>query len=801
MKDSAAALADKLEVWGFEDDFAIFTDGSAGFCFEVTPQDITCKTDDGVNQISESLSNFLNGLPEDMDIQFLQEIAGGNEHILKAYEKLGDHCQNQQAKKLADTRIKILRDFDQNGELPVQTLKVFVRSKFSKDVFSKQKLFTNASEFESMTVTRFQREIEKLERLQNQIHSGLDSLRLKPVVISSEKVLKMMYELWNPGRDIKLLQYDPENVRDSFLFSDVVLSKKGFSIYGTNYRVISLKNLPDTTFAGMASELKYLPFGSKLILSVHSPNQQKEFDSLQTQRRVAFSLASKKSDEVADLEGEAKFADLESLLEELISNGEKVFYVSLNVVLQNEDEAELEAQVSETLKTIRNLCGAEGMTESYASFDIFSEMSIPNARSRERQRRMKTSNLADLLPVYGDWKGHALSPSVLFRNRSGGLLAFNPFVAGSNPNQLISGSSGAGKSFLANLLVLQILKEDPKVFFIDIGGSYQKLSENLGGQNIPLGLNQGITINPFDLKAGESTPSSEQIKFLVGMVELMVKEEDQSRLSRIIRAEIEIAIKEIYDEISRPKLSDLKNKLNKSSNAEVRLISKILETWCGSTPYGELVDRDSNINIENDIVAFDLKPLESFPDLQAVLLYLVTNKVWKQIQTDRSRIKLLVFDEAWALLKDDAACDFIESVFRTCRKYNTSAIALSQAIDDFANSKIAHAILPNCTVKWVMLQIGSKKESLREVLSLNEKEISLIQSLSSEKGKYSEGFLMSASDRAVVVVEATPIELWLSTTHPKDLALIEKVGAESPDLTPFEVLESLAKKYPTGAPE
>ena len=68
---------------------------------------------------------------------------------------------------------------------------------------------------------------------------------------------------------------------------------------------------------------------------------------------------------------------------------------------------------------------------------------------------------------------------------------------------------------MTNILLMQMLKENPKVFFVDIGGSYKKLSENLGGQYVELGVNDLLSVNPFDLGINEKTPSSQKVKFLL----------------------------------------------------------------------------------------------------------------------------------------------------------------------------------------------------------------------------------------------------------------------------------------------
>jgi conjugal transfer ATP-binding protein TraC len=556
--------------------------------------------------------------------------------------------------------------------------------------------------------------------------------------------------------------------------------------------------LPDQTFASMAAILRDLPFDSRLFLSIHVPNQTQEIEALQTQRRLAYSMARGKKSGVSDLDSEAKFQDLETLLEQMIAAGEKVFQASLNVVLRSQSAIELEDQVAETLRVFREMGGAEGLEESIASFPIFAELAVPNGRAKERAKRIKTSNLCDLIPIYGPWRGFT-KPSILLRTRQGSLFSFDPFAAEmANSNQLVSGGSGSGKSFLTNLLLLQMLKENPKVYFVDIGGSYKKLCENLSGQYLPLGVGAGLSFNPFDLAEGETQPSPQKLKFLVGLIELMTKDDEAARLPKLERAEIEDAIARVYDQNRKPRLSHLREALLEHADTEIRKYGRILTPWCGDTPFGQFVDRDTNIALNRPIVAFDLKGMESYPDLQAVCLYIITDFVWREVQRDREKMKFLIFDECWKLLKNESGLVFIEEVFRTFRKYFASAVAISQDIDDFAKSKIAGAILPNCAIKWVLMQQQSDPVRIKEALDLNDNELGLIKSLRQEKGVYSEAFLIAQKERIVTVIESTPLEYWIATTDPKDLAKIEEVSRERPDVDPVSNLKELAVKYPRG---
>lgn len=791
-----ASLSDQLQIWGFEDDFVIFSDGTFGFGLDVTPIDISCWDEPRVDQLANRLRGIVNSLPEGSDLQIVQEIGAGNENLLSAHEKLTRDSVSQTALAVRNLRLDLLRDSDRAGEIPRRNLALFVRRTPTSALLKKARLFSRVSEFEEIAEKNLARELNETSQLREEIRRLLASVDMPSRNLAQREIAERVYWQWNPTRHIGLGQYDPENLRSYLNFTDAVISETGFSLGNMHHRVISLKLLPDHTFSGMARALGDLPFGSRLFVSLHVPNQQKELETLQTHRRIAFSMARGRRSGVSDIESEEKLQDIESLLSQMIAQGEKVFYMSLNVLLRSNDEEVLRDQVSMTLAKVRELGGAEAMEESLAAFDVFTELALPNARARERSKRLKSSNLADLLPLYGPWAGHD-SPRILLRTAGGGIMGFDPFAPElSNYNQIVTGGSGSGKSFLTNVLLLQMLKECPRIFVVDIGGSYRKLCDNLDGQYIPFNLSSGLSLNPFDLAPGETAPSSHKIKFLVGLVEMMTKEEGEVRIGRLERAEIEEAITSIYQGTGSPGLSALRDLLLRHPDSEIRRFGKILTPWCGDTPFGRIVDRPTSVRLEKGIVSFDLKGLETYPELQAVCLYLITDFIWREVQRDRGTLKFLVFDECWKLLENEAGAAFIGEVFRTFRKYYASAIAISQNIDDFARSKVSGAILPNTSIKWVLMQKGADEARLREVLRLNDTEMALIASLHQERGIYSQAFLMAEDRHALVEISPTPLEYWIATTDPRDLALFEKRLKEGG--TQLDVLNALAREYPVG---
>jgi conjugal transfer ATP-binding protein TraC len=451
------SLSDQMQIWGFENDTIIFSDSSFGFGLELKMIDVSCWDDSRSEGFSERVKQFLNGLPPGIDLQFILDIDAGNEPLLSQHAGLALE-ESSIARELAQMRVDRYFQMEKQGLLPFYRLCLFVRRTVSTPLVKKKGLFVRQKLFEVQTEEQLNEECQRTQTLRSEIIQGLKSIEIEPTPLTAPEIAALFYAQWNPRREGPIPALDYEDIRSDLLFTDVEIYDRGFSLSDLKHRIISLKRLPDRTCATMAAKLIDLPFGSRVFLSVGTLNQEKELSKLQTQRRFAFAMAKGKVG-VSDIESESKLEDLESLIEQMVAQGEKVFQVSLNILLRSASDEELNNQVSETLIKLRELSSAEGMEETIASFDVFLEVSLPNARGRERARWIETSNLANFLPLYAPWSGHE-KPTILLRSRHGSLLGFDPFSKDlPNFNHIVTGGSGAGKSFLANLLLLQTLKE------------------------------------------------------------------------------------------------------------------------------------------------------------------------------------------------------------------------------------------------------------------------------------------------------------------------------------------------------
>ena len=146
----------------------------------------------------------------------------------------------------------------------------------------------------------------------------------------------------------------------------------------------------------------------------------------------------------------------------------------------------------------------------------------------------------------------------------------------------------------------------------------------------------------------------------------------------------------------------------------------------------------------------------------------------------------------------NGAARWVEDGFRQMRKFSSAAIAISQTAKDLKSPEIGDGILANAP-ESVYSTSARRRGTLKGDLKLNERELSEVFALSQVRGEFSEFFLHSESIKGTFRYRPTPLELWLSTTHPPDLAVLQAVEAQHPEWSLIELMDHLAEKYPEGA--
>lgn len=769
-----------------------------GTGFKVSGADISCSTSDNINAFCQQISNLLNSFDDGIKIQLFYRVSPNVGSILDKHEKETSHVEAE-FRPLIDSRLNFLKKNKTDGNFYYPELYFFIKSKPQK--IKKDNFFKPVEFYQQLVERDYQSAKDQILKIATHVSDYLNSMGLSFATLKRDEWFKLLFEYFNLDRSEKigipsLREFEgdfPITLLEQCLLSDVLIHHDYIQIGDYYLKFVNLGILPEQTFSSMSNQLTKMPFHYWISQSIEVKSQPLEKEKLELQRRIAHSMAVG-SKNVSDLESEAKLSNLEGLLQEVIAGSEKILSMGMTVILWDKDLKELDRKSDQVLRELRNLNQAEGIVETIASFDTFIA-SFPGSGSSFRSKKLKTSNVAHLFPLYSSWMGND-RPVCLFVNRDFVPFAIDPFAPElPNWSGIIVGGSGSGKSFALTQLMLQFStqKPTPKIVFVDNGKSSQNFVESCAGEFIDVSLDSKVCLNPFDLGA-EKKPSVLKVKSLLAIFELMFRDEGVDHLTKRDKALLEEAIYKIYESTNKmPTLTDFRKLLLSHSVESLKRFGEVLFSWTGYTAYGKLLDGQSNIALNKNITAIEVKGLDDFPELKDVFMLLITNFVQREAESDLSRPYVLICDEAHRLFKTESTRDYILYCYRVFRKYNCSIFCITQNHKDFLSiPEVADAIFPNTTHVFVLRQRKIDWEDFQKTFDFNEAEIDAIKSLQIKKREYSEVFYMQDEKRAILRIVPDELSYWVCTSDGSDKAKILEMQKKFPDLSKIRILEKLA---------
>ncbi len=308
--------------------------------------------------------------------------------------------------------------------------------------------------------------------------------------------------------------------------------------------------------------------------------------------------------------------DAKALLKELQSQNERMFLVTFLVLNTGRTEQELENNVFQASSIAQkhncNLCRLDYQQEQ----GLMS--SLPLADNQiEIQRGLTTSSTAIFIPfttqeLYQSGKEslyyglNALSNNLIMVDRK----------KLKNPNGLILGTPGSGKSFSAKREIANaFLVTDDDIIINDPEGEYSPLVNRLKGQVIKISPNSTQFINPMDINANyseEDNPLSLKADFILSLCELVVG--GKEGLLPVEKTVIDRCVHLIYRKYfadpcpeNMPILEDLYNALLQQDEKEAHHVATALEIYVKGSL--NLFNHRTNVNVNNRIVCYDIKEL------------------------------------------------------------------------------------------------------------------------------------------------------------------------------------------------
>ena len=472
--------------------------------------------------------------------------------------------------------------------------------------------------------------------------------------------------------------------------------------------------------------------------------------------------------------------EAKKLLQDLQSRNERMFLVTFLVLNTADTPRQLD----------NNIFQASSIAQKYncqlTRLDFQQEeglmSSLPLGLNQiEIQRGLTTSSTAIFVPfttqeLYQTGKEalyygiNALSSNLIMVDRK--LLK--------NPNGLILGTPGSGKSFSAKREIANcFLLTSDDIIICDPEAEYAPLVGRLHGQVIRISPTSPHYINPMDLNldySDDESPLSLKSDFILSLCELIVG--GKEGLQPVQKTIIDRCVRLVYNNYlndpcpeNMPILEDLYNLLRAQDEKEAQYIATALEIYV--TGSLNVFNHRSNVDITNRIVCYDIRELGK--QLKKIGMLVVQDQVWNRVTINRAAHKSTRYyiDEMHLLLKEEQTAAYTVEIWKRFRKWGGIPTGITQNVKDLLSSREVENIFENSDFVYMLNQAGGDRQILAKQLGISPHQLSYVTHSSEGEG------LLFYGSVILPFVDHFPknTELYrIMTTKPQDLAQESKEG-------------------------
>ena len=528
------------------------------------------------------------------------------------------------------------------------------------------------------------------------------------------------------------------------------------NIDGVYMRTLFISGYPFVASSGWLDSLINFNHDSDISYHLHEvnalsalPKLHRKITELESTKRAMIRAGKIVGSEITD--------PLDSAIElrDKIQRGqEKLFQMSIYICLRADSLEEL----NRTTKLLETTLSARLFYSKVARYQQLEALQsiLPRAEDKLGQKRnLDSSSAALTFPFMSSELVH--EGGILYGvNKSNNSLVILDRFSLHNANSIVFAQSGSGKSYATKVEILRQLMQGTKVIVIDPEREYKRLTDSVSGTYIKLSATSKQKINPFDLATTFRAVSdlSEHVQDLTGVISLMAE-----GLTSREKAAVDKAILKIYKKAkdTQPLLEDLYGELQKLG--QLKLCERLEKYISGSL--SEVFNSQTNINLENRLVIFDIKDLPE--SLRQIMMLIISNFVQNQVKARPER-RLLIIDEGWMLLEHEESARFVAGLVRRARKYYLGVSIISQQANDFLHSDYGRAIASQSALRILMRQDTTTIKNVASEFNLSEYEESFL--LTCERG---DALIIADQNHVAVKIVASEKEHPLITTNPSEI--------------------------------
>ena len=589
----------------------------------------------------------------------------------------------------------------------------------------------------------------RLDHIQNDLLNNFHRLGVQAKSLNGVQRLKLMHDMFNMDGaskfhfDWKDLVKSGLSVKDAiaptaFAFKNSRTFQMGGIFCAASFLSITASDISDQLLKD------FLDMDSSQIVTMHiqSVDQNR---AIKTVKRTITELDRSKIEEQkkairagydidiipSDLATYGR--DAKALLKELQSQNERMFLVTFLVLNTGRTEQELENNVFQASSIAQkhncNLCRLDFQQEQ----GLMSSLPLADCQI-EIQRGLTTSSTAIFIPfttqeLYQSGKEslyyglNALSNNLIMVDRK--LLK--------NPNGLILGTPGSGKSFSAKREIANcFLLTTDDVIICDPEAEYAPLVERLHGQVIKISPTSTDYINPMDLNldySDDESPLSLKSDLILSLCELIVGGKEglqpvqKTIIDRCVRLVYQTYLNDPRPE-NMPILEDLYNLLRAQEEKEAQYIATTLEIYV--TGSLNVFNHQSNVDINNRIVCYDIKELGK--QIKKIGMLVVQDQVWNRVTINRAAHKSTRYyiDEMHLLLKEEQTAAYTVEIWKRFRKWGGIPTGITQNVKDLLSSREVENIFENSDFVYMLNQAGGDRQILAKQLGISPHQLSYV---------------------------------------------------------------------------
>ena len=425
--------------------------------------------------------------------------------------------------------------------------------------------------------------------------------------------------------------------------------------------------------------------------------------------------------------------DAKALLKELQSQNERMFLITFLIMNTGKTEQELENNVFQASSIAqKHNCNLRRL-DSQQEQGLMSSLPLAN-NLIEIQRALTTSSTAIFIPFTtqelfqsGDealyYGLNALSNNLIMVDRK----------KLKNPNGLILGTPGSGKSFSAKREITNaFLVTDDDVIICDPEAEYTPLVNCLEGQVIKISPTSTHYINPMDINESYSeddNPLALKADFILSLCELIVG--GKEGLQPIEKTVIDRCVHQIYQHYfedpkpeNMPLLEDLYHALLQQQEKEAHRVATALEIYVKGSL--NLFNHRTNVDINNRFVCYDIKELGK--QLKKIGMLIVQDQVWGRVTANRSAGKTTRYymDEFHLLLKEEQTAAYSVEIWKRFRKWGGIPTGITQNVKDLLSSREVENIFENSDFVYMLNQAAGDRQILAQQLNISPHQLSYV---------------------------------------------------------------------------